>query len=53
VNVSEHIIVHCGLIGSDLRDTSGADDEDILFQLARNTFFKCWGSTCHYDRLAT
>ncbi len=40
VDVSEHIIVHCCLIGSDLRDTSGADDQQILFQLARNTFFE-------------
>jgi hypothetical protein len=30
--------VHGSLNGCDLRDTSGTDDQNVLFQLARNTF---------------
>ena len=43
VNVSEHIVVHCCFKRSDLRDTSGADDQQVLFQLARNTFSRGYG----------
>jgi hypothetical protein len=38
VDVPEDIIVHGSLNGCDLRDTSGTDDQNVLFQLARNTF---------------
>src|SRR5690606_24589874 len=46
VNIPQHIVVHSGLIGCNLRDTSGADNQNVLFQLARNTFLSVTSSAC-------
>ena len=38
MDIAQHVVCHCSLMGDDLRHTSSTDNQYVLFQLSRNTF---------------